>query len=76
MPEIRVSFINNEGAGFAGEKVVEEGTTASQLFFREMGEGASPADYLIRVNRQEVTASYALQPGDRMTVTPTKVQGA
>jgi sulfur carrier protein ThiS len=34
------------------------------------------ADYLIRVNRQPVPRDYVLQEGDRVTITPTKVEGA
>ena len=34
------------------------------------------ADYLIRVNRQPVPKDYVLQDGDRVTMTPTKIEGA
>ena len=35
-----------------------------------------PEDYLIRVNRQPVPRDYVLQANDRVTVTPTKIEGA
>jgi hypothetical protein len=47
----------------------------SRLFQERLPRGA-PADYLIRVNRQPVTADQILQPGDRVSVTPTKIEGA
>jgi len=35
-----------------------------------------PQDYLIRVNRQPVAAGQILQEGDRVSFTPTKIEGA
>ncbi len=35
-----------------------------------------PADYLIRVNRQPAAANQLLSEGDRVSVTPTKIEGA
>jgi hypothetical protein len=32
--------------------------------------------YLIRVNRQPASADQVLQLGDRVTITPTKIEGA
>jgi hypothetical protein len=32
--------------------------------------------YLIRVNRQPVVRDYVLQENDRITMTPTKIEGA
>ena len=34
------------------------------------------ADYLIRVNRQPVAEDHVLQDGDRVSFTPTKIEGA
>jgi hypothetical protein len=45
------------------------------LFHRQIEHGR-PDDYLIRVNRQPVPADYLLQEGDRVTITPTKIEGA
>ena len=45
-------------------------------FLKEQLHGAAPEDYLIRVNRQPVPEDYVLQEGDRVTATPTKIEGA
>ena len=47
---MRILYINNDGAGFADQIDIEEGTTVSQLFSKRVGHG-QPSDYLIRVNR-------------------------
>ncbi len=72
---MKVLLINNDGGGFADYIDVTEGITISQLFAERIGHG-KPADYLIRVNRQPVASDCALQPGDRVSVTPTKIEGA
>jgi hypothetical protein len=45
-------------------------------FFAQKMQGCEPADYLIRVNRQPVPRDYVLQANDRITITPTKIEGA
>jgi len=72
---MKVLFINNDGAGFADYLEVEPATTVDKLFSQQMA-GRSPQDYLIRVNRQPVPRDYALQDGDRVSMTPLKIQGA
>jgi sulfur carrier protein ThiS len=72
---MKVLFINNAGAGFAGEVTVKPKTTVSQFFKTQM-KNSKPEDCLIRVNRQVVTAKQVLRPGDRITITPTKIEGA
>ncbi len=52
-----------------------DGTTVSQ-FFKDKMFHERPEDYLIRVNRQPVPRDYVLQANDRVTVTPTKIEGA
>lgn len=71
---MKVMYLNNDGGGFANEVEVDEGTTVSEFFNREIGGGAD--NYLIRVNRQTVNSGYVLIEGDRVTVTPTKIEGA
>ena len=49
--------------------------------FRKLGEKTwlpdrKADDYLIRVNRQPVARDTVLQEGDRVTMTPTKIEGA
>ena len=71
---MKVTYLNNDGGGFANEVELDEGTTVSEFFSGEIGGGAD--NYLIRVNRQTVNSGYVLVEGDRVTVTPTKIEGA
>ena len=70
-----ILFINNDGAGFADHVQIADGTTVEQLFAQRVPHGKA-SDYLIRVNRQPVPAGQALQEGDRVSITPTKIEGA
>ena len=72
---MQILFINNNGGGFADYLNVEENTSVGQFFAEKMTHDAS-SNYLIRVNRQPVPNDYVLQPGDRVTFTPTKIEGA
>ena len=72
---MRILFINNDGGGFADYIEVTDGLRVEQLFEQQMGAGKAQ-DYLIRVNRQPVTADQGLQEGDRVSFTPTKIEGA
>jgi hypothetical protein len=72
---MKILYLNNNGAGFADHVEVAEGTTV-QAFFAERVPHGSPHDYLIRVNRQPAAADQVLQEGDRISLTPTKIQGA
>ncbi len=71
---MKILFINNNGGGFADTIEVPTGTTVRSLFDDKIG--GKPADYLIRVNRQPSTADQQLQEGDRISITPTKIEGA
>ena len=72
---MRILYINNDGAGFADYLEIAENTTVEQFFKIKMS-GANASDYMIRVNRQPVPKDYCLQEGDRVTITPTKIEGA
>jgi len=72
---MRILFLNNHGGGFADHLEVGPATTVSQLFARQMP-GCKADDYLIRVNRQPASADQVLQPDDRVSITPTKIEGA
>jgi len=72
---MRLLYINNDGSGFADYVNSPEGTTVEQ-FFNEQMPGRKATDFLIRVNRQPVPKDYVLQEGDRITITPTKIEGA
>lgn len=68
-------YINNDGGGFADRIEVAEGTTVASLFAEKLP-GRKAGDFLIRVNRQPAAADQVLRPGDRVTMTPTKIEGA
>ena len=68
-------YINNAGGGFANYMNVEEGMSIEKLFKQKMPHEESH-DYLIRVNRQPVPKDYILKENDRVTITPTKIDGA
>jgi hypothetical protein len=72
---MRILLINNDGGGFADFVVVEPGLTVAELFRRQTPSGR-PGDYLIRVNRQPTAPHQILQEGDRVSFTPTKIEGA
>ena len=72
---MQILFINNDGGGFADHIDIADGTTVEQLFKQRVPQG-QPADYLIRVNRQPTSRDAVLQPGDRISITPTKIEGA
>jgi len=72
---MRILFVNNDGGGFADYVDVTQGMTVEK-FFREKMPDRKPEDYLIRVNRQPVPRDYVLQENDRITITPTKIEGA
>ncbi len=71
----RVLLINNDGGGFADYIEVEDDTTVEKLFRQKLPD-RSASDYLIRVNRLPVTRDQVLQDGDRVSITPTKIEGA
>lgn len=72
---MRIMYINNAGGGYANYMDIEDNTSIEKLFKQKMA-GENAEDYLIRVNRQPVPKDYILQENDRVTITPTKVEGA
>ena len=72
---MRILYINNAGTGYADYINVAENTTIDQFFTIKMS-GENVEDYLIRVNRQPVSRDYVLCEGDRVTITPRKIEGA
>ena len=72
---MKVLVINNDGGGFADYIEIADGTTVAQLFETQVG-SAKPESYLIRVNRQPCPANQVLREGDRISFTPTKIEGA
>ena len=72
---MKVLLINNDGGGFADYVELADATTVLQLFEQHM-QSARPEDHLIRVNRMPVSSDQVLQEGDRVSFTPTKIEGA
>jgi hypothetical protein len=72
---MQIMLINNDGGGFADHIDIAEDTSVSALFAEKMP-GRKAGDYLIRVNRLPVSSDQILQPGDRISITGTKIQGA
>lgn len=71
---MKILYINNDGAGFADYIEIESDTSVGS-FFDDRCKG-KPSDFLIRVNRQPVAIDYVLRDGDRVSITPTKIEGA
>ncbi len=72
---MRILLINNDGGGFADYVEVAEDIAVQQLFEQRMP-GANAGSYLIRVNRQPVAQDQILREGDRVSITPLKIEGA
>jgi len=72
---MQILYINNAGGGFADYIDVTDGIDVEK-FFSEKLPGRRPEDFLIRVNRQPVPRDCVLQDEDRVTITPTKIEGA
>jgi hypothetical protein len=72
---MRILVINNDGGGFADYIDVAPHLSVEQLFRQRVPYGR-PGDYLIRVNRQPTAPDQLLVEGDRVSFTPTKIEGA
>ena len=72
---MRILYINNDGGGFADYVEAAAGTTVEKFFTQQVPDRKAD-DYLIRVTRQPVARDTVLQEGDRVTMTPTKIEGA
>jgi hypothetical protein len=72
---VRILLINNDGGGFADHIDVADETTVETLF-KQRVPGRKAEDFLIRVNRQPASADQILHDGDRVSFTPTKIEGA
>ncbi len=72
---MQVLYINNDGGGFADYISLAPETTVGQLFTQRVKD-PNPGNYLIRVNRQPAPSDQILREGDRVSFTPTKIEGA
>lgn len=75
---IEVTLITNNGAGLPCRIPVVENTTLEK--FLELSFEGNPDDFTIRVRANGTTVQthrdYVLQDGDRISMAPTKVDGA
>ena len=72
---MRIMFVNNDGGGFADYIEIDQSTTVQALFEQRLP-NAKPENYLIRVNARPAARDQILVEGDRVTMTPTKIEGA
>jgi hypothetical protein len=72
---MKLFFINNEGGGFADTIEVDTSLTVQKLFEQRLP-NRKPNDFLIRVNRLPAPSEQLLQEGDRVSITPLKIEGA
>jgi len=72
-PGGKVLFINNDGAGFADPVAFAAGTNLGQFIAER---DISISGKMIRVNNNLADAGYVLRDGDKISVTPLKVEGA
>ncbi len=70
---MQILFVNNDGGGFADYTDIPHGTTVQELFEQRMGQ-AKPDRYLIRVNGKVVPRNQVLTEGNRVSITPTKIE--
>ncbi len=73
---MKIMLTQNDGTGYRTEEEVEEGTSVNSFFLSMQGRGASPEDYVIRVNRDSCSEHQVLHDGDRVSITPSKIDGA
>ncbi len=75
---INVTLVTNDGAGLPARIPVTEGTTLEK--FLEVSFEGDPNDFTIRVRANgatvEIHNDYVLRDGDRVSMAPTKVDGA
>ena len=72
---MKILLINASGAGFANPVEIDEGTSTEKLFNDHIGAGKE-SNYLVRVNRMPVARDQVLQEGDRVSITPIRIEGA
>ena len=73
--KIKVLLVDNDGSGFASHVEVDEGLTVSQFVSQRRPE-EDPSNFLVRVNREEVSGDYTLRASDKLTLTPRNIEGA
>lgn len=75
---IDVTMVSNSGSGLPNRIPISEGTTLEK--FLEVHFEENQDDFTVRVRANgasvEVHRDYILQDGDRVSLTPTKIDGA
>lgn len=75
---IEVTLVTNDGAGLPCRIPVVEGTTLEK--FLEVSFDGNPDEFTVRIRANGTTVEahrdYVLQEGDRVSMAPTKVDGA
>ena len=76
---IDVYMVSNSGSGVPVRFPIVEGTTLEAFLSVHFEEG-SPDDFVVKVRSNgqgiQVYNDYVLQDGDRVSLTPSKVEGA
>jgi hypothetical protein len=72
---MKILFVNNDGGGYADYLEIRSGMTVQELFEQQMRQ-AKPENYLIRVSGRPAARDQVLVEGDRVSMTPTKIEGA
>ena len=70
-----IAVIDNLSFGNRDFINVPDGQAVSDFFAERMPD-EDAGDYLIRVNRQPVARDQTLRDGDRISITPVKIEGA
>lgn len=75
---IEVTLVTNSGAGLPVRVPVVEGTTLEK--FLEVSFEGNPDEFTVRIRANGTTVEahrdYVLQDGDRVSMAPTKIDGA
>ena len=74
MARNQITFINNQGDGYADKLEVDDGMALEALVADRVRGDSS--DFTIRVNGAPEARDYVLKSGDRVSVTPNKIAGA
>jgi hypothetical protein len=72
---MNIHFSSNAGSGFSDFITVRDGMTVGELF-REKMPGQNRGNHLVRVNRIDAGDSQVLRHDDRVSITPSKIEGA
>jgi sulfur carrier protein ThiS len=72
---MKIHLVTNLNNSFSGFVDYPEGTTVDDVL-SEVANGADSDGFRVRVNRETVSPDFPLKNGDRVTVTPSRIEGA